>query len=238
MNISQINTKKRPAPKESPYASLEFPIGAQAHFQFQTDQFIFLEIEDNLNHIIHTDPKKLLNRSIFYLVDSLCINNHIQSTHALLQKGMEFIKDKQNKSLSINLEFNIKEEDTGSKRILLQLRNDSPFQGQLNIGIGKLTDINHIIRTGPPVLTIIKENKILKRISYSHDDITTANGYNLSARELEVLKLKSEGYSTKKIADTLHLTTLSIYSIIRDIKSKTGIPPLSLIKELATQGKI
>lgn len=215
-----------------------FPLGPQSYFHFHLEHLFFLDIDETIQDVLSIDPKDIVNKSVFYLFDKLSIPAHLKSTYVLFQKGMDYLRIHSSPHTSVNLEFNVEDSLKNNKRILFQFQKGRSVLTNEQVGLGRITDIDHVYTSGSPVLTILKNNKVEKVITYDQHDTSDHNGYNLKSYELEVLKLKSKGLKTQDIAETLHKSTLTIYSIIRNIKVKTGKATIPLIKELTEKGVI
>lgn len=218
-------------------SAINLPLGPQAGFIFHLDQLYFIEIQDEFFSLTGTQAMEWHNKSVFYLIDKLAYPAHLRATHSLFRNGMDALKKAKVRDISFNLEFNIADEKLGSKRFLLQFSKISDSLQEDNPAArGRLTDIHHMYNGGMPSLTIIQNNSIEKRIIAEIQDDKNASPIDLTARELEVIKLKSKGFSTREIAVALNRSTLTIYSVVRDVKNKTGMELIPLVKSLHEKG--
>ncbi len=63
--------------------------------------------------------------------------------------------------------------------------------------------------------------------SISHEEEGTPIGSELSVREKEVLKAISKGYTSKQVADLMHLSVHTVITHRKNISNKTGIKTVS-----------
>lgn len=215
------------------------PVGPQAGFLYHTNHLFVTEADETFYNITGVQFNEWVNKSVFHLMDKLAIPDHLRSIHTLFGYGMEALKKAKHEGISFNLEFDMADHIQGAKRMILQFsKKISTAETKEPIGQGRIIDVDHMCATGHPILTIIEKNAIVKRMTDHVNNKDAINGVQLSEREMEVLRLKSKGMSTQQIAKALKRSTLTIYSVVRDIKYKTGMELIPLIKSLHEKGLI
>ena len=68
--------------------------------------------------------------------------------------------------------------------------------------------------------------------------VIDANKFPYSRKEIQVIKLFSEGYRINEIAQALHISISTVYTYKRNIKFKTGLDLAIIITSLKEQGVI
>lgn len=215
------------------------PLGPSFSFVFHLEELYFLECNNSFDKLNPKDEKDWRGKSLFFLFDTLAAPAHLRGARMLFLKGMEFLKKEDVGKLSFQLQFDFKDEKAASRHILLQCCNmgKSP-KSNVPLGLGRITDIHHLSMDADPSLTMIRDKHITYSMKAVPDSENEGHSFALTPRELEVLKLKSNGLSTREIALNLRRSPLTVYSVIRDIKKKTGMEIIPLIKTLFENGKL
>jgi DNA-binding CsgD family transcriptional regulator len=215
------------------------PLGPSFSFVFHLEELFFLECEDSFGTLNSKEEMDWRGKSLFFLFDTFALPAHLRGARMLFLKGMELLKKEDAGSVSFQLQFDLTDDNSASKHILLQCCNiGKDNKSKAPLGIGRITDIHHLSMDAGPSLTVIRDNRIAYSMKAAPDIAPPGHAFSLSPRELEVLKLKSNGLSTREIALNLRRSPLTVYSVIRDIKKKTGMEIIPLIKSLFDEGKL
>lgn len=219
--------------------NLCLPLGPSFSFVFHWDQLYFLECEESVHSLVSMETNEWKGKSVFYLFDTFAAPAHLRGARMLFLKGMELLKKEDAGKISFQLQFDFMNERSTYKQVLLQCCKINPDpQSNSPLGLGRITDIHHLSTETDASLTVIRDNRIAYSLKAAPESEGTSQSYALSPRELEVLKLKSNGLCTRDIALTLKRSPLTVYSVVRDIKKKTGMEIIPLIKILFDNGKL
>ena len=133
----------------------------------------------------------------------------------------------------IDLVQKIRDNRLQTRIIVLSMHDDLQFVNTVlkngadgyvlkNAGTSVLTRAIEEVMSGKQFICPAVSEKMLR--SYLKDEkASEANPYGLSAREVEIVKLLSEGHSSKKIGDLLHLSPHTVDTHRKNIHVKLGV---------------
>ncbi len=88
---------------------------------------------------------------------------------------------------------------------------------------GEIIEAIHDIRRGGSPLTASVARKVLQHFQQQQRPLSNSNTYQLSARELEILRALTKGHSYKLVADELNISIDTVRSHIRHIYEKLQV---------------
>jgi hypothetical protein len=213
---------------------LFFPAGSACSYIFSYASFGIINIDDNASSVLGIPKKNILKRSMVDVFSGILADEHAYAVVRFSKIAHELTSS--DKNITVCVDFSIRKQEE-EKRLLQQYRvvSYTPQHEPLLIK-GSFTDISHLVKNGPPRLFIIKDNLLKQVFHATPEELLAGVELPLTAKELLLLQLKHNGMRAKEIAGALHMKELSIYSMIRDIKHKTGKDTLPLINLLIEKG--
>lgn len=216
-----------------------FPIGQTGSYLFSYLSFSMLYLERNIEAITGIPEQDLLTKPIYESFSRIIIPEHVYAVARLAETAFGFLCSHANDDVVINSEYNIITPGRANKRLLFQYRAVSRNGSGIPVmTFGHLTDFTHIVAGGPPRTSVLINGQLEGIYAASPEEILAGIEIPLTQKELSVLLLKQKGYRTKEIATMMRMKELSIYSIIRDIKRKTGLDIPPLIRQLQEKGAV
>ncbi|MCL4118525.1 UNVERIFIED_CONTAM: hypothetical protein GTU68_064332 [Idotea baltica] len=141
------------------------------------------------------------------------------------------MKRRKNKEYKISYQYRIKVKDGTYKLISHQvLIIDEDSQGQVLTTIGVHSDISHLVSNNNYKVSFlaIGDNKSYINLSPNDDSFESSSGnYSLTKRETEVIRLVSEGLSTKEIASYLYISTHTVTNHKTNSMKKLGVATIN-----------
>jgi DNA-binding CsgD family transcriptional regulator len=217
-----------------------FPVGFQVSFRYDIAESIFIDINTEVEKLFGIPKKDILGKDAAELFYEIIPEENIEALGDLIQKSYLICKDHyKSKSLVINLDFNILTRDKKVKRILCQYRptafsvNGYPLQT-----IGYWIDITHVKKDGLPVMFAVIDNKIdfveIANLEY----LIKSPNIIFTSKEIEVIKMTSDGHRIKEIADKMKISISTVYTHRKNIKVKSEKEMNQVINELKSKGII
>jgi DNA-binding NarL/FixJ family response regulator len=213
----------------------DLPLAPISKFSFGFESLFFYKSDQHLYDILKVKDLKLVNNNIYYFFRKVVTKDHLDTVNELFAEALKYLEKKVSADFIFNLDFNTVSSANDSARVLLQMKknNEGP-QSKEQIVEGQFIDLSYYTMDGPPRLTIIKNNKVVAQQQGNPLVSLQKLGIQLNSHQLKVLREKSKGLNAAAIAKNVHLSRLTVYSIIRDIKKNTGmdtIPLINLLKE-------
>jgi len=216
-----------------------FPVGTHGAYIFYYPTISMIYTDARVPDILGIPQKEMMTRPIFDWFSKIVIPEHVYASARLAELSFNILCKHIHEDVVICTEYNILAPGLPSKRIIFQYRIVSRnASGMPVISYGQITDFTHIVSGGPPRMTVMMDGRLEAVYHAKPEEILAGIEQPLTHKELSVLLLKQKGYRTKEIATALRMKELSIYSIIRDIKRKTGMDTLPLIRLLQEKGAI
>ncbi|MFZ9388252.1 MAG: helix-turn-helix transcriptional regulator [Chitinophagaceae bacterium] len=216
-----------------------FPIGLNGSYLFSYPTFSMIYVDKIIEEITGISQAELLAKPIYHSFSRIIIPEHVYASARLAETAFKELSSHPKEDVVICTEYNILTPGQESKRLLFQFRAVKRNRTGLPLlTFGHLTDFTHLVSGGPPRATIMVNNRLESVLYARPEEILAGIELPLTQRELSVLLLKQKGYRTKEIASTLRMKELSAYSLIRDIRKKTGMDILPLIRLLQEKGAI
>jgi len=217
-----------------------YPVGSSARFIYDIGNGYFVYFDESIHKIIGYHPNELAFADPVTLIMQLVVDEHLLIVSELTQDSFAQCKQYVNEdSLVVNLEYNIKSKTGEYKRVLSQF---TPVyfeeDGHPKINKGRMTDITHIKKDGIPLLYIIVNNEIVYLRQGNPNQMIKSKSIIFSNKEIEVLRLISEGYSIKETASTLQCSIATIYTHRKNIKLKSQTDINKVITNLKEKGFI
>ena len=206
-------------------------------YDFKLDRII--HVGDGIRHILGISPEEVEKNNITALFSECIFEEHVFSVVRFSGIFYEFIRKKTRDELSITLDINMVTRQKELKRILFQFRPalyDNAGTPVLTRGL--ITDITPIKKYGLPQLILMRNGRFHQVVSGTPEDLLEAQALPLTLRETEILSLRSKGKQVKEIAQLLKLQESTIFSYFRDIRKKTKMDIIPLIKLLTDKGII
>lgn len=211
-----------------------YPAGSACSYIFSFSSFSIIAIDDNAATVLGIPQKNILNRPMIDVFSGIIADEHIYAAVRFSKLAHEIaIKEKE---VTICFDFSIRMQEQ-ERRLLQQYRVVSYTAQQEPLLVkGYFTDITHLVKNGPPRLFVLKNNRLQQLHTATPEELLAGNEIPLTTKELLLLQMKNKGMRAKEIADALQMKELTIYSMIRDIKHKTGKDTIPLIHLLEEKG--
>lgn len=204
--------------------------GRECSCVFNLNTLFIKQIEDCISDIIYLHCQDLLGRTVYYLLDTIVLREQLASVYNLFNMAVVHLKQNPDREECVNLDFMIRTPQNSEKRILFQFKAEVSTKDSL--ALGRITDVSHFFNEGPPRLFIMDANGNFTIDKTSSIEMTGEYGMHLTQKEIKVLLCKSKGMRAKEIAEQMGISNLSVYSILRDVKQKTGMELIPLIMHL------
>jgi hypothetical protein len=217
-----------------------YPLGPSARFIYDIGNGYFTYFDESLfdltghraNEVVFADPVDF----ILHIV----IDEHLVVVSELTKESFLLCKNYRNgESISLNLEYNIKTKKGEQKRILCQY---APVyfeeDGHPKINKGRLVDITHLKKDGVPLLYIIVDNKMVLTKQGDPQQMMKSKNIIFSNKEVEVLRLISEGYTIKETASFLKCSIARVYTHRKNIRLKSNTDINKSMSNLKERGII
>jgi DNA-binding CsgD family transcriptional regulator len=211
-----------------------FPAGSACTYIFSYASFSIIAIDDNAAKVLGMPPKKILNRPMIDVFSGIIADEHVYAAVRFSKIAYEVTSMEKDVTICFDFFIRMREQE---RRLMQQYRvvSYTALQEPL-LAKGYFTDITHLVKNGPPRLFVVKNNLLQQLHTATPEELLAGNEIPLTTKELMLLQLKNKGLRAKEIADSMHMKELSIYSMIRDIKQKTGKDTLPLIHLLEEKG--
>lgn len=216
-----------------------FPVGFSGTYLFSYANSKMVCIDQEIEEILGISSGEILDNPFYDTISRVIIPEHVYAVARLTDEAYQYYSNHPKADVHTGMEFNIITPAQKKKRLLFQFRVFSwSSSGKPALSYGRLTDFTHMVSGGAPRVTLMMNGKLKAVLNSKIEEVLAGSEIPLTARELSVLLLKHRGYRSKEIASILHLREASVYSIIRDIKKKSGMDILPLIRLLQEKGAI
>jgi len=212
--------------------------GIQASFVYDATSGKYLEMENSIADITGISANEIIEKdAVFFLCETL-LDEYLEPLNKLAQQSSLLSKKYRDaEDLTINLEYSIHTRNQASKRLLCQYR---PIKfnaaGYPVLNKGSYIDITHLRKEGLPFLYVIANNKLVE-CEYANADYLIKNkSLPFTTKEIDVLKLTSQGHSIKEIALQLNISISTVYTHRKNIKTRTDKDLFQIIQELRSKG--
>lgn len=214
-----------------------FPFGEYCHYIFDFSLDRMVDITDEVSNIFGISRNEILSLPINMFFSEFFAAEHLHSVVNFGKIFFDFIVQERGEPIFINLEVNITDRNRQNKRIILQFRpilyDDC---GKPVLTEGYIVDITHVKKEGAPTLTLIKNRKIVATYTGTYEDFKKSNQLPLTKKDIEMLRLRSQGKKIQEISMLMQMKPYTVYSYFRDIKKKTDMEVNALIKLLYEKG--
>jgi hypothetical protein len=215
-----------------------FPTGTCCHYIYDVSRGYFTSIDENIYEITGYMPNEIIFNDTVEFLKQVIIEDHLMVIPTLITKSFNLAKEYRHlESVVFNLEYNIRSKSGEMKRILGQFKTlEFEEDGYPRINQCSFTDITHIKKDGIPLLFVISNNKLLYLEKADAGIMIKSDKIIFSKKEIEIMKLISEGHNVKKIASLLHTTVSTIYTHRKNIKKKSEDDIHKIIFDLKERG--
>ncbi|MFZ9300352.1 MAG: LuxR C-terminal-related transcriptional regulator [Chitinophagaceae bacterium] len=216
-----------------------FSLGVNAVFLFNFSTQKFIYIEQTFKEISGFDSSELINNivpdtfsNIFHPEQALITTKVHQACYNSL------VADFVNRTdVHVTMDYAILTKTGDSRRLLSQFTPLLWKSNNLVLVGGFFTDITHLHREGQPIVNISSSQGILKSFSPFTHDLVKEGLTEFTIRELEMLKLTSNGYTNEEIAKEMNVSKATIYAHRRNILAKADFKSIpKLIEALRFKG--
>lgn len=217
-----------------------YPIGISARFIYDIGNGYFTHFDETIKEITDFSANEIVFSDPVDFILKIIIDEHLVVVSELTQESFLLCKKyKDSASITLNLEYNIKSKSGEKKRILSQY---SPVyfedDGYPKINKGRMIDITHLKKDGVPLLYLIVDNKMVFKKQGNPAQMMRSNNIIFSKKEVEVLKLISEGYTIKEMATQLNCSIATIYTHRKNIRLKSNTDINKSMTDLKERGII
>lgn len=206
-------------------------------FNFLTQKFLFLDKE--FKEITGFEPSEFMSGTISDTFSRLLHPEQALITTRVHQACYtSLVNDFVGRTdVHVNMDYSIQTKSGEARRMLSQFIPLIWKGTNLILVGGYFTDITHLHSGGQPIVNISSNGRIVKSFSPFAQDLVKERLTEFTIRELEILKLTSNGYTTEEIADEMSVSKATIYTHRRNILAKSdqkSIP--KLIESLRFRG--
>ena len=216
-----------------------FPAGPRCHYSYSFVNSAFSAIEESVYELTGFHQQELVNKPALSFFSEIIADEHVYAVVRMAPLSYELQTRYHQEQAVVNQEYDIVTRNGEKKRFLFQYAIQSFSEEGYPLEVqGCITDITHIKSSGPPALFVMAGNKMIVRHTAAMEELLPVTPSALSMNEVTVLQLKSNGLRTKEIAKQMGLTEYTVYSIVRNIRRKSGMDPMPLIQQLRAKGLI
>jgi DNA-binding CsgD family transcriptional regulator len=217
-----------------------FPIGNSARFIYDLGNGYFTHFDESVYEITGYHANEIVFSDPVSFIMKILVDEHLVLCGELTQESFLMCKNFKNaSSIFLNLEYNIKTKTGEKKRIINQYTPVyTEEDGYPKINVGRMIDITHMKKDGAPLLYIIIDNKLIYVKQGDPGEMIKSDNIIFTNKEIEILKLISEGYSIKQIAHRLKISIATLYTHRKNIKNKSNMDISILIVSLREKGII
>ncbi len=217
-----------------------YPIGTSARFIYDIGNGYFTYFDEAIKEITGYHNNEIVFGDPVDFIFKIVIDEHLVVVSELTEESFQVCKNhRKAEIISLNLEYNIKTK-TGEKKRILSQYSPVHFEedGFPKINKGRMVDITHLKKDGVPLLYIIVDNKMVFTKQGNPKQMMKSNNIIFSNKEVEVLRLISEGYTIKEMASQLNCSIATIYTHRKNIRLKSNTDINKSMSDLKERGII
>jgi hypothetical protein len=220
----------------------ELTFAPSSLFIYNNSSHKYIFIDENINKVVNFSADEVMEMTSVEFLNKIVVEEHvIPATYLATKMYTSFYSRESIENGSINFEINFHpgKKPNEIRRLLIVFRPTHwNHENRPLLNFGKMYDITHLSKMGPPRLMVIKKNKITYKEEAESEYISKENNFGLTAKELELISLVAEGLDNKDIAHKMKSSIATIYTHRKNIKGKTKKSMISLISELSARGLI
>lgn len=198
-------------------------IGNSCHYIFNYTSMTFVYVDHKFQEIVGYDSDHLLIHGVYFL-NNIIYPEDISAYLLSLKKINQYLFEiplARRKNYQASFDFRIKRIDGSSLRLLQQILTlEYDEKGNLMYSLDRYTDITHWEKDEETVLTITGPDISKILIFYpgrKYDSITEGM---FTKTEIKVLRLLSEGLSSKEVADRINISFNTVNTHRRNMLRK------------------
>ena len=217
-----------------------YPIGTSARFIYDIGNGYFTYFDEAIKEITGYYNNEIVFSDPVDFILQILIDEHLVVVSELTQESFLLCKNyKDSDSITLNLEYNIRTK-TGEKKRILSQYSPVHFEddGFPKINKGRMVDITHLKNDGVPLLYIIVDNKMVFTKQGNPKQMMKSNNVIFSNKEVEVLRLISEGYTIKETASFMKCSIATVYTHRKNIRLKSNTDINKSMSNLRERGII
>jgi predicted DNA-binding protein (UPF0251 family) len=201
----------------------------------------FTAVEASFEDVTGYPPNEVVLADATSFITQLVLEEHLLVISNLILHSYEICQQRKGKdeSIAVHMEYNIKTKTGLNKRVIIQY---TPLvyekDGYPRITEGRISDISHFKKDGLPLLYVIADNRLVHFEQADPKDMVRSKNVLFSKKELEILKLVSEGFSIKEVAARLKTSISTIYTHRKNIRQKSQEDINKIIVDLKQRGLI
>jgi len=217
-----------------------YPIGTSARFIYDIGNGYFTYFDESISNLTGHHANEVVFANPIDFIVEIVIDEHLVVVSELTQESFLLCKNYRNgESITLNLEYNIKTKTGEHKRVLSQY---TPVyfeeDGHPKINKGRMVDITHLKKDGVPLLYVIVDNKVELIKQGNPQQMLKSNNVIFSNKEIEMLRLISEGYTIKETASFLKCSIATVYTHRKNIRLKSNNDIYKTMSNLKERGII
>ncbi len=201
-------------------------IGRSCHFVFNYSSMTFVYVDHKFKEITGYDSDRLLIHGV-YLLNNMISDEDISTYLLALKKIHQYLFDlpaHRRKDYQISLDFSIKHIDGHFLRLLQQIiAIEFDEKGYLMYSLDRFTDITHWEKEEEMVLTItgpVLSKNLIFYPARPHEGVVDST---FTKTEVKILRLLSEGLSSKEIADRASISFNTVNTHRRNMLRKAKV---------------
>lgn len=209
------------------------PLGPYSSFSFSSLTLLLNPAAKSAPDHFQLHNGEWNNKSVVELLQGLLVPEQVLPVEQFFRKGINELLRRNKEPLTVNIECTLSSSRQSRKRVLLQLA--LPVSGADSIQ-GICIDISHIVKDGTPKYTLLDHHQVVDHQVTAKEQLLKNSPLRLTNLQYNVLKHRAKGMRAKEIAQQLSISSLAVYSVIRNLKDKTKMETTTLIEDLKEKG--
>ncbi|MBX9851311.1 MAG: LuxR C-terminal-related transcriptional regulator [Cytophagaceae bacterium] len=190
---------------------------------YRTMKYIYLS--SSFKNILGYDVPEIMEGGPKSLFAHLHPEDSMELMHHTFKKIMDFYHGtppEERKKIRCSYDYRLKRSDGKYVRLLQQtLVIDMDSEGKPLIDIGIASDITEYKKENKITLSLSKYDQEMGFVTLNQEFGSGVQKDRISERELQILQLLMKGYSSKKIADQLHISVNTVRNHRQNLLEKT-----------------
>jgi hypothetical protein len=217
-----------------------FPIGITVSFHYDLINSKFKMVGSDIEKLVGIGAKEILNNNGIDFLAEVMVDEQVEALGILIQHSYQLCAKYSNPlEVVFNIDYNIVTRQKEHKRILCQYRaaqvNDLGYPTET---IGYWTDITHFRKEGLPTLFVMTNNK-LDYVEFANPEmVIKSHSIIYTNKEITLIKLTSDGYRIKEIANKMNISVSTVYTHRKNIRLKSEKEMNQVINDMKAKGII
>ena len=217
-----------------------FPIGMIVSFHYDIANSVFKSVGSNVEKLVGISAKEILKNSGLDFLAEIMVDEQVEALGNLIHHSYKLCANYANPmEVVFNIDYNIVTRQKENKRILCQYRavklNENKYPLET---AGYWTDISHFRKDGLPTLFVMSNNN-LDYVEFANPEtVIKSPSIIYTSKEIKLIKLTSDGYRIKEIANKMNISVSTVYTHRKNIRLKSEKEMNQVINEMKKKGII